>query len=1166
MISHFSAGTKTVVFSLFIALVFPEILHAQQIVINEVMASNTTLRDEDGDTPDWLELFNAGTTAVDLMGFGLSDQKEKAWIFDNVTIAAGGYQLIFASDKDRKTPPLYWETLIDQGDTWNYIVPQAPIADWTAASFDDSNWLSGPSGFGYGDNDDSTVLSQASSVFLRKTFQISNLADLEQVILHMDYDDGFIAYLNGTEIARSNLASSDFDAFASPDHEAQLYSGGSPEAFDLSDFSSILTVGENVLCVQVHNVNATSSDLTAIPFLSVGKKSPSEVGLSTFLTAPSNSLHTDFKISADGETIYLFGPNGAVVDSLVTGPIRSNISIGHPAGDLETLSYFTEPTPGTPNSTQGYQYFSEEVSFSKKGGVFSNGFQLTLSSAGSSENIYYTTTGADPTLDNAILYSSPITIEQTTVVKAVVIKENSIPVNVSANTYLFNANHSLPVISVSTDPYHLWDEQEGIYVMGPNADPNNPHYGANFWQDWEKPIHIELYEPNGTQAFSMAAGVKIFGAWSRASAQKSLAIFARKSYGAASIDYQVFPDHSMDHFNSLVLRNSGNDWNSSMFRDGFMTSLFHETVDHQAFRPAVLYLNGEYWGIQNIREKVNEDFLANHHHLDPDDIIILEANGASVEGDPASYWELINYIENNDLTKDEHYEYVQNHMDVFNFAQYQIGNIFIDNTDWPGNNIKFWKENKPGAKWRWITYDTDFGFGVYGAENYYNNTLSFAMDPNGPGWPNPAWSTFLLRNLLKNENFKTLFINSFADQLNTALSSRETLAKINALSDEIATEIADHMSRWGGNYNNWLYQVSVMKTFAEKRPQYMRQHIRSQFGLSGEHTLTVNSSNLNHGAVQVNALVIDEQDWKGIYFQGVPVRLSAFSNGGKFVRWEGDVTGTQSEIFLDLTQDMNITAIFESGSGNDIVINEINYKSGENLDTEDWVELHNPNNAAMDLTGWVFRDGDDENSFKIPDGTVIGAGGYLVIAKDLGAYGSFHSTANNVLGELEFGFSSDGECLRLFDATGKSIDEVCYLSSAPWPTSPAGDGFSLALDNPLLDNSKPESWYAHPNGGTPGYANREVTLSVPSPSTTVICYPNPASDHVSFSFQAHHQMVTLSILDLSGKMLTSESIHLRQTGLVTFEWQVPNTFQSGVYLIEITTQQGVQHGKLLIQK
>ncbi len=194
------------------------------------MASNTTLRDEDGDTPDWLELFNTGTTAVDLMGFGLSDQKEKAWIFDNVTIAAGGYQLIFASDKDRKTPPLYWETLIDQGDTWKYIVPQAPIADWTAASFDDSNWLSGPSGFGYGDNDDNTVLSQASSVFLRKTFQISNLADLEQVILHMDYDDGFIAYLNGTEIARSNLASSDFDAFASPDHEAQLYSGGSPEA------------------------------------------------------------------------------------------------------------------------------------------------------------------------------------------------------------------------------------------------------------------------------------------------------------------------------------------------------------------------------------------------------------------------------------------------------------------------------------------------------------------------------------------------------------------------------------------------------------------------------------------------------------------------------------------------------------------------------------------------------------------------------------------------------------------------------------------------------------------------------------------------------------------------------------------------------------------------
>ncbi|WP_421889819.1 CotH kinase family protein [Marinoscillum sp.] len=1165
MILHFPAGLKTTICLLLIVLFFPEILPAQQIIINEVMASNTTFRDEDGDTPDWLELFNTGSTAVDLSGFGLSDEKESAWIFENVVIAPGGYQLLFASDKDRKNPPLYWETLIDLGDTWKYIVPQAPIADWTSPSFDDSNWSSGPSGFGYGDNDDNTELSQAGSVFLRKTFQVNNLADLQQVVLHMDYDDGFIAYLNGTEIARSNLTSADFDAFASPDHEAQLYSGGSPEAFEIADFSSILTSGENILCVQVHNVNATSSDLSAIPFLSVGKKSPSETGLSSFLTAPSNSLHTDFKISADGETIYLFGSDGVVIDSLFTGPMRANISIGHPVDDLENLLYFTEPTPGTANSSQGYQYFSEEVSFSRKGGSFSDSFQLSLSSGGSAESIYYTTSGADPDLSNAALYTGPITINKTTVVKAVVIKENSIPVNVSASTYLLNANHSLPVVSVSTDPHHLWDEHEGIYVMGPNAESNIPHYGANFWQDWEKPVHIELYEPDGTQAFSLAAGTKIFGAWSRASAQKSLAIFARKSYGAEAINYQVFPDLAMNHFNSLVLRNSGNDWNSSMFRDGFMTSLFHETVDRQAFRPAVLYLNGEYWGIQNIREKVNEDFLANHHNLDPDDIIILEANGASVEGDPSSYHDLIAYIADHDLAEDEHYEYVQNHVDVFNFTQYQIGNIFIDNTDWPGNNIKFWKENKPGAKWRWITYDTDFGFGVYGGENYYNNTLSFALDPNGPGWPNPAWSTFLLRNLLKNENFKNLFINSFADQLNTALSTAETLAKITALSNEIAPEIASHMSRWDGDYNNWLYQVSVMKTFAENRPQYVRQHIRSQFGLSGEHTLTVKSSNPNLGAVQVNSLVTNKSDWKGIYFQGVPVRLSAFSHGGKFVRWEGDVTGTQPEIFLDLTKNMTVTAVFETGSGNDIVINEINYKSGENLDTEDWVELHNPNNAAMDLSGWVFKDGDDENSFTIPDGTVIDAGGYLVIAKDLGAYSSFHSTAHNVLGELEFGFSGDGECLRLFDPNGETIDEVCYLSSTPWPEAPAGGGSSLALDDPSLDNSLSESWYAHPNGGTPGYANKEVTLGVTTPSTPVICYPNPASDHVFFSFSSHQQMVTLSILDLSGRALIRESIHLKQTGLVNYEWKVP-AIENGVYLIEITTQHGVQHGKLLIQK
>jgi hypothetical protein len=236
---------------------------------------------------------------------------------------------------------------------------------------------------------------------------------------------------------------------------------------------------------------------------------------------------------------------------------------------------------------------------------------------------------------------------------------------------------------LSTNPEHFWDNDSGIYVMGSNATDPPWYYGANFWEDWERPIHIEMFEPNGDLGFSIDAGVKIYGNFSRTLPQKSLVIFARSSYGYTAIDYQIFPDKEIENFEAIVLRNSGNDYNNTHFRDGLVSILSDRTgVTSQAYRPAVVYLNGSYWGIQNIREKINEHFIASHFDVNPDNIDMLEKDNQVIHGDQAHYNDLLNFIETNDMSISDNYSVITSALNANNFIRYNITQIF-NVISWP---------------------------------------------------------------------------------------------------------------------------------------------------------------------------------------------------------------------------------------------------------------------------------------------------------------------------------------------------------------------------------------------------------------------------------------------------------------------------------------------------
>ena len=1068
---------------------------AQTVRINEVVSSNSVYIDEDGDTPDWLEIHNYGSQNISLNGWFLSDDANdlEKWSFPNIKLSPDAYLLLWASSKDRSNIS-YSKTLINRGDTFKYLLPTSePSFNWKALSFDDSNWAQGNSGFGYADGDDATMIPTGSrSVYLRKTFTIPDVAAISSLILDMDYDDAFVAYINGTEVARANIngVPPAYDAGTITDHEAKLYTGGTPERFLISNFSTVLNDGENILTIQAHNVSAGSSDFTIIPFLSAVFSTPNDIGVEppAILGFSNHNFHTNFKISSTSETLFLSDVSGTIIDQIIVEKLPPNTSIGISKNSQAVVS-FLETTPGSENSSNEFLGAVEnEVVFSQEGGLIDAPLSLLLSGANSGEVIRYTIDGSIP-LETSPIYSNPIQIQENMSVRAKIFSQNYLPSATYTKSFIIGANHDIDVLLLTSDPSDFFDQDTGIYVFGPQGtyDTNIPYFGANFWEDWERSVHFSFHEKETDNFVAFNAGVKIFGGWSRGqNGQRSLSLFARGQYGDSEFKHPFFDALNYRKFQSLILRNSGQDWMRSSMKDITLTSLMRGSgQDFLEHNPVATYINGTYWGMYNLREKINEHSLASKHNINADDITLLTNNAEEIEGSNDEYYELINFINTNDLTIDSNFEYVAQQIDLKAYALYQASNIFFSNTDWPGNNIKFWKH--PTGKWRWIMYDTDFGFApFFNTNNFNDDTLSFALNPNGPGWPNPPWSTLLFRKLITNIGFRNTFINRYADELNTRFLSANVISHIDQIYTTIQPEINAHYNRWksdpslvnfGNNITNiegWVgYYINLMKNFANRRPEIAKNHIKSVFNLPNSHPITIKNAAISKGFVAVNDnLKIQESSWTGTYFEAVPIQLTAIPEAGfEFSHWSGDLYSNDATININLNGSFQIIPNFTvSTSEKPLVINEINYKSSDDFNADDWVELYNPNVNAKDLSNWQIKDNKDENIFIIPEGTVIPGDGYLVFVKDASDFSSVYPEITNYIGEIGFGFGTS-DAVRLFNANNVLQDEVSYTNELPWSNCADQTGNTLELTTPDLDNALPDSWSCNSPNGSPNAKN-----------------------------------------------------------------------------------------------
>ena len=779
----------------------------------------------------------------------------------------------------------------------------------------------------------------------------------------------------------------------------------------------------------------------------------------------ATGVHTAYSLDVRGDTIALFMADGTLVDSVTFGAQLVDVAYGRTSDGAGDWAYFDAPTPGAANSggLAGTARLARPT-FSPPGGVYAAGQSVTIS-ADPGAIIRYTTDGSKPTASSPI-YSGPIAVNQPKPIRARAFLPGQLSSTAATATYLIGVDKDIAIVSLATDPAHMFDNMIGIYVIGKNGAKGRCGPKANYNQPWERPVSMELYEPNGTLAFQQDVGFEIQGDCTRAMPQKSLEIKTRRRYGDNDIDYAIFPGNPQDEYERLVLRGGGNhNAYLSMFREPLAHELNWDTMDldQQQYRPTAVFINGAYWGIHNLRDKADEALIEQNYGLDADDefdMMRAELDNREVDAGNTAAWDAFMADLQRDLTNPTNFADVTAQMDVDEFMDFFIAHTYSGNLR--GGEFRYWRAYEAGSVWRWVFADLDNSFQT----NQINqDSLKTALKQN-------VYAIQPLKRMLTNIPFRNAFVQRAASHLNITYAPARVTAMINTMHDEIAPEMPAHIARWNKpkTMTVWESEVTKMRTFAAQRSEKMRQHLNLYVGSPGTANLTVAVS--GSGQVSIAGVAPFAYPFSGPYYRTLPLTLEATpALGFRFVQWQ-ETGETNPAITLTLSGNATRTAVFEPDPPPAIVINEIHYNPADTQGSDDlyeFIELVNADDHTIDLSGFAFGAG---ITYTFPDGASIAAGEIIVVAKAAGSY-SAALPGIQVFQWTSGSLDNGGEQLALLDADGNDIDRLTYDDVAPWPTAPDDNsGPSLSLLATNLDNTLAASWApSTAANGTPGAVN-----------------------------------------------------------------------------------------------
>ncbi|MDA8975278.1 CotH kinase family protein, partial [Akkermansiaceae bacterium] len=870
------------------------------------------------DYPDWIEVHNAGATAVALDDYFLSDNplSPLKWQFPSGTsIDAGEHLLIMADGNDAGSgeyhPRGYWPwknftterhhsnfslsssgesvvltqafgisttTVIPAGSDWKYLDDGSDQStQWRARSFDDSTWASGPAELGYGDSDSSiTEVSFGSdennkhiTTYFRHTFSLIDPTLFHGLSLSVVVDDGAVIYLNGEEIIRQNMALGTIDF----ETTAEDTIGGDDE----SSFTTYriptdaLIAGDNVIAVEMHQVSESSSDISF-----------------------------DLSLTANSHT------SRSTLDTITYTQQITDVSFGRDTTDPNIWVQFAESTAGAANGgpiVSDLRLESDTTSISPDSGFYSTDQTVTLSSSGGA--IYYTLDGSTPTTASA-LYTAPFLVTGTTIVRAKTFESGKIPGPIATRSYIYGETfNGLPIVSAVADPETLFGDTIGIYenMHEPVTSGMNEVYKKK-----DAPGHIQYFPEDGSAGFAVNGGFRIGGEnnWGSHD-QKALNFSLRGKYGDDEIKYDLFPGSGIPVHTAIAFREGGDDWDDAMLRDPMWNTIAKGLInaDTNASTPCVMFLNGEYWGVYNIRSRWDKQWIFENHGIDSGDYTHLgyghftssDTTLGAHEGSTDEWLELLNFIDNNDIDIASNWAFVESRVDIDSFIDFVVSESYANNTSW-NHNREFWKPNTPGGKWRWFLPDMDRTFKL--------------GDINANEFDSILRNDALLDRIENQPTFQARLAQRFAAHVATTFDPIRIAGIVDTLGAVITPELTRHKAKWSGSIDpaGQAIDLQEIKDYAVQRETLIYAEITSELGIDPAVDLTLAVTGM--GSFKIEGIPVEPGTHP--FFPNLDAHLVAVPDPG-FVFDSWNVLTGGAEQTLNITGATTVTAHFIPAGG-----------------------------------------------------------------------------------------------------------------------------------------------------------------------------------------------------------------------------------------------------------